>query len=127
MSFPAYLNDLQAAVAAHVATGEAQLVQFQADARSLTIGYVSGLLMYGDGSELHFREFIDTRQEQPRLMYAYHYQDAEKALIFRYDNAAHRPVLAQPEHKHTPDGITLHHAPALQDVLDEIGLLQRLQ
>lgn len=70
MSFPAYLNDLQAAVAAHVDTDEAQLVQFQADARSLTIGYVSGLLMYGDGSELHFRAFIDTRQEQPRLMYA---------------------------------------------------------
>ena len=38
-------------------------------------------------------------------MYAYHYQDVDYSLIFRYDNAAHRPARSQPEHKHTPSGI----------------------
>ena len=26
-------------------------------------------------------------------MYAYHYQDADTNLVFRYDNAAHKPAL----------------------------------
>jgi hypothetical protein len=37
-------------------------------------------------------------------MYAYHYQDVERNLIFRYDNAAHRLALPYPAHKHTQSG-----------------------
>ena len=32
-------------------------------------------------------------QAEPKPLYAYHYQDAEHHLIFRYDNAAHKPAL----------------------------------
>jgi hypothetical protein len=53
-------------------------------------------------------------------MYAYHYQDAGKALVFRYDNAAHLPPLPRAEHKHTPTDVTVWPAPTLAQVIDEI-------
>ncbi len=53
-------------------------------------------------------------------MYAYHYQDATGILIFRYDNALHRPPLEQREHKHTSTGIELGVKPSLAEVLNEI-------
>lgn len=59
-------------------------------------------------------------QSTVRLTYAYHYQDKDNQLIFRYDNAAHKPHLPQPDHKHTATGIELSAAPTLMQVLDEI-------
>ena len=53
-------------------------------------------------------------------MYAYHYQDANARLIFRYDNAAHRPPLTAKEHKHTPANIAVVFPPTLEQVIDEI-------
>jgi hypothetical protein len=53
-------------------------------------------------------------------MYVYHYQDANKALVFRYDNAPHRPPLSLAEHKHTPAGVTVSLAPTLAQLIDEI-------
>lgn len=123
MSFQEYLDQFQHLLADILATGEAQIIEFQADARSLTKGYIRGALLFNDGSECHFREFIDTAQVEPRLMYAFHYQGADKSLVFRYDNAAHRPALPQPEHKHTTDGVLLSIPPTFAEVLDEIAIL----
>ena len=120
MSFPVYLEHIQDALNRILSTGDAGLVEFQAESRSATMGFIAGVLHYRDGSELHFREYVDTTQSRPRLMYAYHFQDGEKQLKFRYDNAAHRPALLEPEHKHTVDGVEISRAPTLQEVLDEI-------
>lgn len=57
-------------------------------------------------------------------MYTYHYQNALHGLIFRYDNALHRPRLASPDHRHSADGIQLVPAPALEDVLLEVTAYQ---
>jgi len=119
-SFPEYARRIEDVLDAVVATGEATLVNIQIDSRSAFRGFVAGLLQFADGSELHFREFVDTSLPEPRLMYAYHYQDANKALIVRYDNAAHRPRLPQAEHQHTPTGVTVSLAPTLAQVVDEI-------
>ena len=53
-------------------------------------------------------------------MYAYHYQDPNESLVFRYDNAVHRPSLQQAEHRHTPAGVEVSPAPTLAQVMDEI-------
>jgi len=53
-------------------------------------------------------------------MYAYHYQDSQKALVFRYDNAAHRLPLPQAEHKHTASAVSPAPAPTFMQVIDEI-------
>ncbi len=88
-------------------------------------GYVTGELLFVDGSRLHFREFLDGEDTIiEKLMYTYHYQNALNDLIFRYDNALHRPRLASPEHKHSADGVQLVPAPALEDVLLEVMAYQ---
>ncbi|MEA3460065.1 MAG: DUF6516 family protein [Chloroflexota bacterium] len=119
-NFPEYARIIEGVLDAAIATGEATLVSIQIDQRSSLRGFIAGLLQFNDGSKLHFREFVDTSLPEPRLMYAYHYQDANKALIFRYDNAAHRPPLSQAEHKHTPAGVQVSPAPRLAQVVDEI-------
>ena len=81
--------------------------------------FITGMLLFDDGSELHFREFVDTTLSEPKVMYAYHYRDANTELVFRYDNAAHRPPLSQAEHKHTPTGITASPVPTLAQIIDE--------
>lgn len=119
-TFPEYARGIKDVLDAAVAAGEATLVSIQIDQRSWLRGFIAGLLQFNDGSELHFREFVDTSLPEPRLMYAYHCQDANKHLIFRYDNAAHRPSLPRAEHKHTPVGVEVSPAPTLAQVVDEI-------
>jgi hypothetical protein len=120
INFPEYARAIQDVLDATVATGEAALVSVQVDPRSSLRGYIAGLLRFNDDSEPHFLEFVDTTLEEPRLMYAYHYQDLEKELIFRYDNAAHRSRLPQVEHKHTLAGAKVSDAPTLALVVNEI-------
>jgi hypothetical protein len=101
-------------------SGEVVQAALQIDQRSATRGFIDGMLYFQDGSQLVFREFLDTGQAEPRLMYAYHYQDATQQLVFRYDNAVHRPALPQLAHKHSPAGIELAAAPSLIALVDQI-------
>jgi hypothetical protein len=121
-NFPDYAGRIQAVINELIATGEAHLLELEVDARSQLRGHISGVLQFENGSELHFNEFVDVNNADPRLMYAYHYQDADKRLVFRYDNAMHRPSLPQLDHKHTARGIELSTAPQLAEVLDEIAV-----
>jgi hypothetical protein len=119
-NFPEYVRSLEDALDKVVATGEAMLVTLQVDQRSAVRGFITGSLQFHDGSVLYFREFVEVSQAEPKVMYAYHYQDTGHNLIFRYDNAAHRPALPQPEHKHTRLGIDISLVPTLSEVLDQI-------
>ena len=118
--FLEYARAIRAAVDSLTDSGDAVLVSVQVDQRSSVLGFIEGALQFRDDSRLTFREFIDTTQNEPRLMYAYHYQDAAQELVFRYDNAAHRPTLSQPPHKHTPAGIEAAPMPTFAAVLDQI-------
>lgn len=119
-NFPEYAQFISDAVNSVVANGQATLVNLEIDQRSTVRGFIKGLLRFENDSELHFREFVDITQPEPRLMYAYHCQDANKSLVFRYDNAAHRPELPQAEHKHTPTDVNISPPPTLAQVIDEI-------
>ena len=119
-NFPEYAQSIAHVLDTLVATGEAVLTSQQVDQRSALRGFIMGSLQFADGSTLEFREFVDVSQAEPKIMYAYHYQDADDSLIFRYDNAAHRPALPQAEHKHTPSGIELAPAPTLSEIIDRI-------
>jgi hypothetical protein len=89
-TFPEYVQHMTDLLNQVVAAGTTVLSTFQVDQRSAVRGLIAGMLQFGDGSELHFREYIDMMQAEPKIMYAYHYQDTEHNLIFRYDNAAHK-------------------------------------
>ena len=120
-SFLDHVHQVQRLLDELLFTGEAQLLSFQVDARSNQRGFLAGIVQFQDDTQLHFREFVDTSQSEPRLMYAYHYQSAKQELIFRYDNAAHRPTLPQLQHKHTPDGIELPPSiPSFEQLLSEM-------
>ena len=119
-NFHEYARGIEDVLDATVSTGEAALVSIQIDPRSALRGFIAGVLQFGDASELHFREFVDTSLPEPRLVYAYHYQGVDKELVFRYDNAAHRPPLPEAEHKHTPAGVEVRTAPTLAHVVDEV-------
>ena len=120
ISFPEYARRIRDALDVAVGAAEATLVRIEIDARSSLRGLVGGLVRFEDDSELHFREFVDTSLPEPRLMYAYHYQAADGTPVFRYDNARHRPLLPQREHKHTHADVQVCPAPTLTQVIDEI-------
>jgi hypothetical protein len=72
--------------------------------RAETVGFIRGEIAFKDGSVLHFRELVDARDPLRLVMYAYHYQNAEGVLVFRYDNTAHHMnVSTFPHHKHIAD------------------------
>lgn len=94
--------------------------ELNADARTPKIGVMKGVITFFDGSQLFFSEYVDTRYRLEKLTYAYHYQDAEGILIFRYDNAAHKPALPFPYHKHRSDGMIIESAaPDFSVLIDE--------
>ena len=99
--------------------------QLRSEYRTDFEGFVRGEITFKDGSILYFREFVDAEIMVDRKMYSYQYMDASKCLIFRYDNADHKPKLNLPNlphHKHdeSEENIIASSAPTLAEVLQEI-------
>jgi hypothetical protein len=117
----AYFNQVKAIVDQYAATRLVLDANVGFEMRPGGQGYLTGSIIFADGSALYFREFLDVVKDTvDKLMYTYHYQDAGHQLIFRYDNARHRPPLRSLEHKHTPGQVIEVPAPTLEDVLAEI-------
>jgi hypothetical protein len=86
---------------------------FSVDSRS---NYVEFL----QGSHLFFKEYIDLQESIEKLSYSFHYQDHENNLIFRYDNAKHKPDLGYTDHKHIKGKIIQSKIPDIEQVILEI-------
>jgi hypothetical protein len=92
-----------------------------ADYRTDKVGSIQGSVTFVDSSRLFFMEYLDVRFKVEKLTYSYHYQRRDGNLIFRYDNALHKPRLKFADHKHVPSGDTMDsNEPALDAVLAEI-------
>jgi hypothetical protein len=90
------------------------------DARTPKIGAIKGSITFVDGSRLFFTEYVDARYRLEKLTYSYHFQNAVGTLIFRYDNAAHKPALPFPCHKHLSDDTSIESAsPDFSMLIDE--------
>lgn len=85
-------------------------------------GIIEGRLRFWDGSMLDFVEVLVARGViLNKIEYAYHFQDKDARLVFRYDSAPHHRQLATfPHHKHTRQGVEAAEPPHLGDVLREI-------
>ncbi|MBC8438209.1 MAG: hypothetical protein H8D87_00780 [Deltaproteobacteria bacterium] len=101
--------------------GYADSIDIREEIRANKQGILNVKVVLINQSVLHIKEYLDAKYRINRLSYAYQYQDRTGQLIFRYDNAAHRPVLGFNEHKHSNDG-TIHEAalPDIFDFVDEI-------
>ena len=88
-------------------------------------GFLVGIVQFVDGSEMHFRGYLDVVYEDvEKVMYSYHYQDARGIMVFRYDNAAHRPTIAVLGHRHDSSGAKPTETPNLERVLAELVEMQ---
>lgn len=95
------------------------------DKRGQEQAHILGVLIFADESALHFREFVDFSDGYlDKVAYSYHFQDKSNQLLFRYDNAKHKPALDFDEHKHCDDKIIYAAAPQLEQVIQETLFLQ---
>ena len=117
-----YLNNIKA-----VLNQVAPLVVIHSltiDKRGQEQAHIFGVLIFADESALHFREFVDFSEGYlDKVAYSYHFQDKSNQLLFRYDNAKHKPELGFDEHKHCADEIIYEPAPQLETVIQETMLL----
>lgn len=83
--------------------------------------YIRLEIIFNDMSELHVKEYFITIPEFTKIAYSYHYQNKEKSLIFRYDNAEHHPEIPTfPYHKHITDSAESSKAMSLPEVIEDV-------
>jgi hypothetical protein len=116
-----YLTIIRKAVEKLEDYGFAEAIDIQEEIRAGKQAVLRIRIVFVDGSALHMKEYIDDKQGIEKLSYAYQYQDENGTLIFRYDNAAHKPALSTKEHKHLSSGEIVETSPPdINDLVDEI-------
>ncbi|MCR4292305.1 MAG: DUF6516 family protein [Candidatus Kuenenia sp.] len=95
-----YLQDFAKAIDEYSKTGFIITSELKIDARTEKIGLIKASIIFADDSKLFVTEYVDLRYKFEKLTYSFHYQDKNSNLIFRYDNASHRPALGFNNHKH---------------------------
>lgn len=124
MLLQTYFNRIKEEFDRYATTRFVLNAQINFDLRPGDQGYLSGVIQFVNGADLHFTEYVDVRKKNvDKLAYSYHFQDAGKNLIFRYDNATHKPQLSSADHKHLPNQIIAAAMPQFNEVLAEIFLL----
>lgn len=116
-----YLNRFREGIQKIENYGYAESIDIREEIRANKQAILNVKVVLINQSVLHIKEYLDAKYRINRVSYAYQYQDRTGRLIFRYDNAAHRPVLSFNEHKHLSDG-TIYEAalPDLFDFIDEV-------
>ncbi len=115
-----YQFNLQAIIQKYVAEETILSFTFSVDTRTIYLGLIQGKLDFIDASMLFFKEYVDVQLSVNKLAYSFHYQDSVNNLIFRYDNAKHKPDLGFSDHKHIRDKIIFSQVPDLENVILEI-------
>jgi len=121
MSLHKYCEKIRNALEKFDNYGLSESADFQEEIRAGKQAIINAEVKLINSSVLVIREYIDAKYKLERLRYAYQYHNAEGILIFRYDNAAHKPSLDFKEHKHLFDGKIIYASPPdIFDLLDEI-------
>jgi len=122
MSAFSYFQDIVLAVSRLEDYGLTKTVSSNSESRPSGELFINIKVELIDNSTLFIREYISAKQEQiEHFSYAYQYQAADESLIFRYDNAAHKPPLSEKEHKHLQNGeIIVCQIPSIELIVDEV-------
>jgi len=98
--------------------GYTESVEIREEIRPQKQVVINAGIVFIDESVLYIREYTETKYKLKRISYAYQYQNKEGKLIFRYDNAPHKPILGFKEHKHTNDGAIVESVlPDISDIM----------
>ena len=118
----AYFNHIKAILDQYTAVSFVLDSTISFEQRPGNQGYLHGTIIFIDESRFFFREYLDASAIQvDKLTYAYHYQDADDNLLFRYDNAPHKPALPFQDHKHISNTEIIQvNEPSLANTLIEI-------
>lgn len=101
--------------------GYTESIDIREEIRSNKQAIIKAKIVLVDRSVMHIKEYIDAKYKIEKVSYAYQYQDRDGELIFRYDNAAHRPALRFKEHKHTKNGVIIEASlPDISNIIDEV-------
>jgi hypothetical protein len=121
MSLRDYLVAFHRAVGKIDDYGFAESIDMREEIRAAKQAVIRSKIVLIDGSVLHITEFIEAKYKVEKIGYAYQYRDKEGKLLFRYDNARHRPELGFVDHKHLSDGsIVQTSIPDISAVVDEV-------
>lgn len=83
-------------------------------------GFIRFVIGLRDDSELHVFEYVDSSLH--KVDYSYHWQDKDKRLITRWDNAPHHSELETfPHHVHEGGAINPSEEPTFVEILKNIG------
>ena len=116
-----YLDLFRKAMGKFENYGYADIVEIREEIRANKQAILIAKVVLIDNSILHVREYIDAKYGIDRVSYAYQYQDSKDQIIFRYDNAIHRPKLGFKDHRHSNDGqIYEADLPDLFELVDEV-------
>lgn len=121
MSLRDYLDSFHGAVSKIEDYGFSESIDIKVEIRASKQAVNKARVVLVDSSVLQIREYIDAKYKVEKVTYAYHYYDKSGKMIFRYDNARHRPDLGFPDHKHLSDGTVVQcPVPDISDVVDEV-------
>ncbi len=121
MSLRDYLASFHQAIAKIDDYGFAESIDIKEEIRPAKQAGTNAKIDLVDGSVLHIRVYIDAKYKIEVVSYAYQYHDAKGKLIFRYDNARHKPELEFKGHKHLYDGSMVQSSmPVISDVVEEV-------
>ena len=86
----------------------------------VTRGYIRFALELRDGTELHIFEYVDSSLH--KIEYSYHWQNNEKKLIKRWDNAPHhKEIETFPHHLHNGEHVMSSAEPTFVEILEKIS------
>lgn len=96
-------------------------IELKEEIRPTKQAIIKAKIILVDKSVLYIKEYIDAKYKIEKVSYAYQYQDSDGRLIFRYDNAVHRPALRFKEHKHIKAEVIIEASlPDISDIIDEV-------
>ena len=120
MSVNEYINSVRVALQRLEDYGLVVAIAFNSEVRSGGQAVLNIKVTFIDKSQLYIREYLTSKYGLNRVSYAYQYQSEDASLIFRYDNAKHKPPLGFDEHKHTRDGTIIQsQLPMIDEIVDE--------
>lgn len=95
---------------------------FSPDAKTV---YIRGNIVFINSSCIEIAIFAREIHSSITIdKYRYHYMNAQRQMIFRYDNAPHHPeISSHPHHKHKENAVSASSLPNLKDILNEISAI----
>ena len=121
MSLRDYLDSFHQAIGKIDDYGFAESIAIKEETRPSKQAIINAKIDLIDGSVVQIRVYIDGKYKIDIISYAYQYHDANGKLIFRYDNACHKPELGFEDHHYLSDGsIVQSSMPDIFDVVDEV-------